>query len=84
MQVHVNRVTYLVFSLNRNIQIANDKIDKRSLTNVDSINFSYDNQNAFAIDFNLANGHVAKLVIENTGLRYIYSDGTNWDTIWSK
>lgn len=80
----ISLVNVNFISLNRNIQIANDKIDKRSLTNVDSINFSYDNQNAFAIDFNLANGHVAKLVIENTGLRYIYSDGTNWDTIWSK
>lgn len=70
--------------LNRNIENANSEINKRALTNVSSINFGYDNNNAFTIDFNLDGGRVAKLVIENTGLRYLYSDGSTWTTIWSK
>lgn len=70
--------------LNRNIQTANDEIAKRSLANVESVSFGYDNKNAFTIDFNLSGGRVAKLVIENTGMRYLYSDGSTWTTIWSK
>lgn len=55
-----------------------------SLTNVLSANFGYDSRNSFNIDFNLENGHIAKFVIENTGLRYLYFDGSDWKTIWSK
>lgn len=62
----------------------NRNLEKRSLANVDSVSFGYDNKNAFTIDFNLPDGRVAKLVIENTGIRYLYSDGTTWTTIWSK
>lgn len=80
----INELVESTNSLNRNIETANSEINKRALTNVNSINFGYDNNNAFTIDFNLDGGRVAKLVIENTGLRYLYSDGSTWTTIWSK
>ena len=55
-----------------------------SLTNVLSVNFGYDSRNSFNIDFNLENGNIAKFVIENTGIRYLYFNGNDWVVVWSK
>lgn len=62
----------------------NSALAKIALTNIASVNFGYDNQNAFNIDFNLPKGHIAKIVFENTGIRYLYFDGSDWNTIWTK
>ena len=71
-------------NLQSQITSLNSALAKIALTNIASVNFGYDNQNAFNIDFNLPKGHIAKIVFENTGIRYLYFDGSDWNTIWAK
>lgn len=71
------------FCLYHSIKI-NSSLKNISLTNISSVNFGYDNMNAFNIDFNLPNGNISKLVVENDKLRYLFFDGKNWNTIWTK
>lgn len=66
------------------IDALNSALENISLTNITSVNFGYDNANAFYIVFNLPNSNIAKLSIDNDRLRYLFYDGNNWNTIWIK
>lgn len=70
--------------LSAKVRELNSALKRMSLTNVLSVNFGYDSRNSFNIDFNLENGNIAKFVIENTGIRYLYFNGNDWVVVWSK
>lgn len=66
------------------VALQNSALNNISLANISSVSFGYDNMNAFNIDFNLSNGNISKLVIENDKLKYLFFDGEKWNTIWTK
>lgn len=52
--------------------------------NLKAVEAGYDGDSAFFLDWKISNGHTARLIIRNTGIFYVYHNGTDWTTIWSK
>jgi hypothetical protein len=54
--------------------------------NLGSINFGYDNDKTFWIDFNISVSKICRIAFDNVNVRQLYTEdsGQTWVTVWTK